>query len=183
MDVGLLSGRTTAVKADLNEEVGTLKLGAQTALGVGMGGWWTYLEAALDGSSTITAAEWWLADLTHKSCSSSTRQMAFATIFCDGTVATWGDACELERGERAGSAEGCASKPLGVHSLPFLETGPSSPWVVTVVLCRISWRMCSRFKPLDSLGCHSWPWIRRQVATVGLCGVSCAILEDGSVVT
>ena len=49
VDVGLLSGRTTAVKADLNEEVGTLKLAAQTALGIGMGGWWTYLEAVWMG--------------------------------------------------------------------------------------------------------------------------------------
>ena len=37
VEVGLLSGKAATVKADLDEEVGTLKRRAQMALGVGRG--------------------------------------------------------------------------------------------------------------------------------------------------
>ena len=37
VDVGLLSGKTATVKADLDEEVGALERRAQIALGVGRG--------------------------------------------------------------------------------------------------------------------------------------------------
>ena len=43
VEVGLLSGRTATVTAALDEEVGALKLRAQTALG--MGDLWTQVEA------------------------------------------------------------------------------------------------------------------------------------------
>ena len=49
VEVGLLSGRTAAVKAGLNGSVGTLKHRAQTALGVGK---WRLL----DGSGNILGA-------------------------------------------------------------------------------------------------------------------------------
>ena len=56
VEVGLLSGKTVSVEADLNEEVGKMKRRAQIALGVGRGRLVGASGSVLDASSTIKRA-------------------------------------------------------------------------------------------------------------------------------
>ena len=93
--VGLLGGKTATVKADKDEQVEALSLRAQTALGVGGGLLVDSSGRALVACSTIKAAKIQNGDsLTWRtnrlqiqsSCS------AFAGLFDDGSVSTWGAA-------------------------------------------------------------------------------------------
>ena len=93
--VGLLSGKTATVNAGLDEEVGTLKLRAQAALGVGCG-------RLLDSSGSVLDVCAPIRDTTVKTGDSLTLHIsrvqacatasAFAAILGDGSVVTWGDA-------------------------------------------------------------------------------------------
>ena len=147
--VGLLSGRTATVKAGLDEEVGTLKRRAQTALGVGRGrllktppeAFWMYLHQSNAPGCRM---------VSHWSCNIGTVQLkatqsTFAAILGDGSVVTWGH--PYAGGDSNAVREQlklCSRpKPLDMLLLPFSAMDPSSHGVanglvVTAVLCRIS---------------------------------------------
>ena len=93
--VGLLSGKTATVKADLDEELGALKHRAQTALGVGRGRLVGSSGIFLDACAPIRSARVQDGDflvlhvhLVRVQASGS----AFAAILGDGSVVTWGAA-------------------------------------------------------------------------------------------
>ena len=94
VQVALLSGRTATVEADQNERVETLKLRAQTALGVGKGRLLDSSGSALDLSSTVEAVKVQKGDLlTLHICRFQIQSTyaAFAAILGDGSVVTWDD--------------------------------------------------------------------------------------------
>ena len=93
--VGLLSGKTATVKAGLDEEVGTLKRQAETALGVGRG-------RLLDSSGDVLDLRMPIRNAMIQNGDSLTLHIiqlqaqatstAFAAILGDGSVVTWGQA-------------------------------------------------------------------------------------------
>ena len=147
--VGLLSGRTATVKAGLDEEVGTLKRRAQTALG-------SRKRAAvenssgsvLDVSASIKRARLQNGEslvLHIGTVQLKATQSTFAAILGDGSVVTWGH--PYAGGDSNAVRERlklCSRpKPLDILLLPFSAMDPSSHGVVhglvvTAVLCRIS---------------------------------------------
>ena len=94
VEVGLLSGRTAAVTADVDEGVETLRLRALSLLGVSKGQLLDSSGGILDGSSRIKRARVQNGDsltvLISKTEVCST-EYAFAAIVGDASVATWGD--------------------------------------------------------------------------------------------
>eukprot|EP00439_Symbiodinium_sp_Y106_P085520 s55_g28.t2 len=101
--VGLLSGKTATVTADLDEEVATLKRRAETALGVGRGRLVGSSGTVLDANAPIKHTSLQDGDFltlhinrvqvqASREASTATRgHGAFAAILGDGTVVTWGD--------------------------------------------------------------------------------------------
>ncbi|CAE7290395.1 unnamed protein product, partial [Symbiodinium sp. KB8] len=99
VEVGLVSGKTTAVKADLDEEVGTLKRRAQMALGVGAGRLVGSSGSVLDACAPIKRARLQNGDLLTLHINRVQVQAgrdAFAAILGDGSILTWGDAEDAE---------------------------------------------------------------------------------------
>eukprot|EP00439_Symbiodinium_sp_Y106_P045481 s352_g5.t1 len=95
VQIVLLSGRATTVRADEDETVAALKLRAQTTLGVGKGRLMDSSGSVLDESSTLKAANVQDgASLTLRIIPVQVRASAhaFAAILGDGLVVTWGDA-------------------------------------------------------------------------------------------
>ena len=95
VQVRLLSGRTATVNADLQEEVQSLNLRAQTALGVGTGRLVHSSGSVLHACSRIKDTELQNGDsLTLHLCRVQIQACgdAFAAILGDGSVVTWGDA-------------------------------------------------------------------------------------------
>ena len=95
VEVGLLSGRTAAIHAGLDEEVETLKLRAQTALGVRSGRLLNSSGSALLGSAAIKNVGLQEGDvLTMHAQRVQVRgtRHAFVAVLGDGSVATWGAA-------------------------------------------------------------------------------------------
>ena len=95
VEVGLLSGKTATVPADLGETVETLKRRAEIALGVGKGRLLDSAGRVLDGRALIKKAKVRNGDsltlqLSRVQVQASRR--AFAAILSDGSVATWGEA-------------------------------------------------------------------------------------------
>ena len=119
--VGLLSGRTVALTAGLDEGISAFRHRAQTELGVGRSRLLDSSGSLLDGYKTISTANVQNGDsLTlHRSrvqiCSTDN---AFAAILGDGSVVTWGTAdesalqCQLNNVHK--------SFPIAALSLPFL---------------------------------------------------------------
>ena len=93
VEVRLLSGRTATVQAGLDEDIATLKLRAQTVLGVGKGRLADSAGSLLDTCGPIK-------DSSMRDGDSLTLQIipvqvcgnscAFAAILGDGCVVTWG---------------------------------------------------------------------------------------------
>ena len=93
VDVGLLSGKTATVKADLDEEVGALERRAQIALGVGRGRLVGSSGSALDAFATIKRSRLQNGDLLTLHINGvqvQARHRAFAAILGDGSFVTWG---------------------------------------------------------------------------------------------
>ena len=93
--VGLLSGKQATVEAGLDEEVGTLKRKAQTALGVARGRLLDASGSVLDVRESIKRARLRsghsLTLLINRVQAQATHS-AFAAILGDGSVVTWGNA-------------------------------------------------------------------------------------------
>ena len=95
VEIRLLSGRTAAVKASVDEEVGTLRLQAQRALGVGKGRLMDSSGAVLDVSAAIKDSGVRNGDsltLHINRAQASATAGAFAAVIGDGSVVAWGDA-------------------------------------------------------------------------------------------
>ncbi|CAE7241645.1 TRM11 [Symbiodinium sp. KB8] len=96
LEVGLLSGRSVALKADLEETVETLKRRAQTALAVGkQGRLLDFSGQILDGHKSIKRARLEDGNMLTLQVNRMTvgcNLNAFAAIPADGSVVTWGDA-------------------------------------------------------------------------------------------
>ena len=95
VEIGLLSGNTVRVEANLNEEVGTMKHRAQIALGVGRGRLVGSSGSVLDTCAPIKGARLQNGDLLTLHVKPSTVQAsdgAFVAILGDGSVVTWGSA-------------------------------------------------------------------------------------------
>ena len=95
VDIGLLSGKTVAVKAGLDDQVETLYLQAQTMLGVGRGRLLNSSGLVLDTCSNIIDAGLQNGDsLTFhiKNVQVQATRSAFSAIHGDGSIVTWGDA-------------------------------------------------------------------------------------------
>ena len=93
--VGLLSGKTAALKASLDEEVETLKRQAQAALGIGRGRLLDTCGRPLDPSVLIKNAGLQNGDsLTLAACHAEVCDTggAFAAMLGDASVVTWGSA-------------------------------------------------------------------------------------------
>ncbi|OLQ11860.1 Ras-related protein Rab-4B [Symbiodinium microadriaticum] len=92
--VGLLSGKTATVKADLDEQVGTLKRRAENALGVGRARLVDSSGVVLDACAPIKRTRLQNGDSLTFHISRVQVQAsrgAFAAILGDGTVTTWGN--------------------------------------------------------------------------------------------
>ncbi|OLQ01847.1 Extracellular signal-regulated kinase 2 [Symbiodinium microadriaticum] len=95
VDIALLSGKTVTVKTGLDDQVETLKLQAQTMLGVGRGRLLNSSGVVLDACSKIEDAGLQNGDsltLHIKNVQVQTTRSAFAAILGDGCVKSWGDA-------------------------------------------------------------------------------------------
>ena len=92
--VGLLSGKTATVTASSDEEVGTLKRRAETALGVGRGRLLDSSGRVLDVCAPIGHAGLQNGDALTLQISNfqlqANRLGAFAATLGDGSVVTWG---------------------------------------------------------------------------------------------
>ena len=111
VEVGLLSGKTATVNVALDEEVKSLILQAQGALGVGTGRLVDSSGCILDASALIKDSKMKDGDVLTlhigrgQACAT---ERAFAAVLSDGSVVTWGAVHESR------------SKPLSVLLLPFL---------------------------------------------------------------
>ena len=97
VQVSLLSGRTAAVQADLEEKVGSLKRRAETALGVGSGRLVHSSKGVLDARAPIKRVRLQDGDslVLHVSrVQVKATLCAFAAVLGDGAVRTWGDPAE-----------------------------------------------------------------------------------------
>ena len=95
VEVRLLSGRTAIVKADLDEEVETLNIRAQTALGVGKGRLVDSFGSLLNASALVSESKIKSGDslsLQIKRVQLQGSGNSFAAILGDGSVVTWGHA-------------------------------------------------------------------------------------------
>ena len=95
VEVGLLSGKTVTLNACPDEQVETLKLRAQTALGVGNGQLVNSSGHVLDACSTIKDGRLRNGDsltLHISRVQIQASDAAFAAILGDATVVTWGEA-------------------------------------------------------------------------------------------
>ncbi|CAE6969790.1 Fkrp, partial [Symbiodinium sp. KB8] len=95
VEVCLLSGKTAAVKAELDETVGALNMRAQTTLGVGRGRLLDSFGNVLDMWAPIKATRVQNGDSLTLQVSYAQVQAswgALAAIMGDGCVETWGDA-------------------------------------------------------------------------------------------
>ena len=95
LEVGLLSGKTVTVTADLEEDIGTLKFRAQTALGVGNGRLVDSSRNVLDAGARIKDARVQKGDALTLHISQvqvQASELALAAILGDGSVVTWGAA-------------------------------------------------------------------------------------------
>ena len=95
VEIGLLSGKTVSMKADLNEEVGSLSRRAQISLGVGRGRLMGPSGSILDASAPIKRARLQNGDALTLQVNRVALQAclkAFAAILGDGSVVTWGHA-------------------------------------------------------------------------------------------
>ena len=93
VEVRLLSGKTAAVKASLDEQVASLGLRAQTALGVGKGRLVASSGRFLDASAVIKHSKLRDGDsviLHINQVQVKSSLGAFAAILGDGSVVTWG---------------------------------------------------------------------------------------------
>ena len=93
VSVGLLSGKTALVEARIEEDVDALKIRAQRALGVGFGMLVDAAGSILQESLPIRRAKVQNRDsltLQMRSVEACASGWAFATIFGDGYVASWG---------------------------------------------------------------------------------------------
>ncbi|OLP97825.1 hypothetical protein AK812_SmicGene19811, partial [Symbiodinium microadriaticum] len=104
LSVGLLSGRTTTLKANLDEDVETLRLRAQTALDVGKGRLVNSSGSVLEATATLKDAGVQNADILTfhinrvRACATGS---SFAAILGDGSVATWGRESDASDGKAA----------------------------------------------------------------------------------
>ena len=93
LDIGLLSGKSVSVEADVNEEVGALKRRAETALGVGRGQLVDSSGSVLDACAQIKCAKLQNGDslvLHIGRAQVQATQASFAAILGDGLVVTLG---------------------------------------------------------------------------------------------
>ena len=93
VEVGLLSGKTVAVNAGVDEEVRALQLRGQIALGVGKGRLVNASGRMLDACSTLQDAGLQNGDsliLHVNKVQVVAAHSAFAAILGDGSVVTWG---------------------------------------------------------------------------------------------
>ena len=149
VEVGLLSGKATTVEAALDEEVGTLKLRAQTALGVGRGCLLDAAGSVLDVRESIKRARLQSGDsLTwhiNRVQVQATCQ-TFAAILGDGSVVTMGDA---SCGGHCSAVQGQLKNVQHIQATRSLSTGAfagilgdrsvvTCAMVVTAALYRIS---------------------------------------------
>ena len=128
VEVGLLSGKTVSLRADLNEQVNTLRRRAQTALGVGR-------SRLLDHSGRALAVCALVKDSQLQNGASLTLHLsqvqacatdsAFAAILGDGSVVTWGGAdksgdSSAVQDQLKNVQQISRSRPLALLLLPFL---------------------------------------------------------------
>ena len=148
VEVRLLSGKRTCVNAGLDEEVGTLQLRAQAALGVRRGRLLDSSGGVLDASTPVKTARLQNADsltLHISRVQVCGGQHAFAAILGDGTVVTWGEP------QSGGDSSAVQDRLQNVHQIQandyafaaILVMDLSLPgvvlaWVVTVRLCSLS---------------------------------------------
>ena len=95
VEIGLLSGKTVTVQADLDETVASFNLRAQTALAVGKGRLVNSSGSVLDACALIRTAKVQNGDaltLHMSTVELQATRCAFAAILGDGTAVTWGDA-------------------------------------------------------------------------------------------
>ena len=93
VEIRLLSGRTAAVKASMDEAVETLRRQAQIALGVGKGRLVDSSGVVLDDSAVIVDSGVRNGDslaLHVNRVQASATAVAFAVVLGDGSVVTWG---------------------------------------------------------------------------------------------
>ena len=118
VEVGLLSGKTAVVKADVEETVRTLQLRAQCALGLRKGRL-VHLSGALDAGSKIKDTEiqngdsWTLFVQVQIQAS----LFALAAIVDDGSVVTWG---------RAGNGGDSEAVPDQLKNVQWLQATSQS---------------------------------------------------------
>ena len=97
LEVGLLSGKTTAVQVGLDETVDMLRERAQVALGVGKGLLLDSRGDVLDGCATIREARVQNGDILIIQLRRRQVQRAydaFAAVLGDGSAVTWGNATD-----------------------------------------------------------------------------------------
>ena len=114
VEVGLLSGKTVTVQADLNEHVGTLKCRAQTALGVGTGRLIDGLGSVLDACATVMEAGVQNGDrLTLHVARVQIQASGRAFVAMQGgSGVTWGDAeFDIESSAVQQQLTECAARP------------------------------------------------------------------------
>eukprot|EP00439_Symbiodinium_sp_Y106_P081237 s338_g20.t1 len=92
--VHLLSGRTVSVEAELDDSVNALRHRAESSLAVGRGHLVDSSGVTLDGAFTLHEAklqsgDWLMLQVSKTQISAA--HGAFAAIFGDGSVVTWGD--------------------------------------------------------------------------------------------
>ena len=119
VEVGLLSGKTAKVNIGEDEQVGTLKRRAQTALGVGRGRLVDPLGRLLDACEAIKDSNVQNGDtlMLHigqvQACGA---ESAFAAVLGDGSVASWG------RATRGGNSSAVQDQLENVQKLQCTQT-------------------------------------------------------------
>ena len=173
VEVGLLSGKTATVHADLNETVEVLKKRAQGALRVGNGRLLDSSGCVLDAYASVKTARVQSGDsLTLHINRVQVRGSisAFAAILGDGSVMTWGDA------DSGGDSSGVQAQLQNV--LQIQATGSAFAAILgdgSVV----SWGSASSGG--DSTAVQDQLRNVQQIQVSG--GAFAAIIGDGSVVT
>ena len=177
--VGQLSGKG-AVQVDLDEEVATLNLRAQTALGVGNGrlvnSSGCVLDACSTQCSTINDAKLQNGDsltLHIKRLQIQASSKSFAAILGDGSVVAWGDA-------RFGSFSSAVQDQL--KNVQQIQTARFDGGAFAAILCDgsvVTWG--DSYNGGDSSAVQDQLKNVQQIQAFG--AAFAAILVDGSVVT